>query len=402
MIQYSQALLLVFTLAFAGWTHSLKSLQAEQVPAEFELQVVPADIALGSATGINLLVKPQAVLTDFQVSIADPDVWVWKKPFDLQKTISTARLLNASIVPERLGEQTPAIFVDFMANGQPFHEYVQVASALEIKNVSDFISFKIASKSGTVAKNDEVNFRLTISNSSPFQIIISDKDIHGYGIDLDWTPPTAGNATGMVKIDPGNTELELKAKVTGEHPHPQLSVDYSWIDASGSRRTGSQPVTGDEISLAAGSNWISNIPETTWGIIIGVFAGLLGSLVTDFAIRIKALGANRRQVAGMINLVTLELGLGADRGTAVDMGFSEELLKKEEFYHVIKHFDLLEDVKDVWKTATKFNQGLNSPGNIQREKDLKKAAEQLKNNQGNLAQGWIRYKLGRLLNRTKK
>jgi hypothetical protein len=77
------------------------------------------------------------------------------------------------------------------------------------------------------------------------------------------------------------------------------------------------------------------------------------------------------------------------------------VVKNENLYKVLSDFDLEKDVKSLWDTASKFNRGLNTPGNVQREKELRQAIENLEADLPRIPKGRGLYLLSKLRNALK-
>jgi hypothetical protein len=392
MIKNLSMILLTIIIGFLGSVNSASADQPDQSIVDIQLLVTPREIPLGAATTIELIIKPTEPITEFHASFSDNNVWEWVHEFEPPQVITKTIVLTSTITPLNLGTLTPSILVDYIVAGKSFREYVEANSRLDVKAVSEFVSFDITTNQGTVGQNNEVEFHLNVANRSPFSLTVN--QIEGVGIDLNWHA-----YSGKDQIGPGDYVILMRADVRGEHPQPQLTIGYSWNDALGKPGSAVNNIIGREISYRSSLNLIDRIPFEVLGIIIGIIAGSLSLLANDWVMRQLQKGTNCRQVFGMLQVVIMEVNHGATNSSEIRVDLLETMIKTEGFYQVLSHFDLVDNVRELWGEASKHNKSLNSPGNIHREKELRKAADTLSKNIPRISMGWIKYSRVKFANR---
>jgi hypothetical protein len=198
--------------------------------------------------------------------------------------------------------------------------------------------------------------------------------VRGSGVDLVWGTPIKLN-----DIPPGEIRQPLTPTVAGQHPRPQLTVEYVWTDVTGASHHRTLSVSGETVPLE--QSLLGRIPSEAFGILIGVIAGILTTFFTGLAggwvSRILQKRVNRRQVYGLLPLLTLQSEHAADNGVAVELEPLETIFKEEGLFRILEEAKLIENALDLWKTAERHNTGLNQPGGTQRSDELRKSAQAL-------------------------
>jgi hypothetical protein len=239
---------------------------------------------------------------------------------------------------------------------------------------------------GTVELEDEVDFDIGIVNRSPFEVTLD--RVSGVGIDLEWEP-YSGNET----FAPGEDVVVMSASVKGEHPQPQIFVEYTWNDSLGRGKSAISYIEGREIHFRSGSSFLERIPFEYLAIFLGIFAGAVSLVVNDRITKYLQRGTNRQQVYGMLQLAIMEVNHAMMDGAEIRLEMLEAVIKTEGFYQVLARYDLIDQVKELWDEAMRHNRSLNLPGNVQREKELRRAVDTLNGAMQRLSMGWVKYKL---------
>jgi len=344
--------------------------QAE-LPLDVTITIAQTEITVGAPMTWRITLTPQGqqCIGSIELQPGDVRVWAWPNDIKTAASLTNTLVLDMSAIPLASGDLYPILEVRYTFGRDTQTQLVVGDEPVHVQPVETHVEAGVVVGQGTVHNGDRVPVELWIRNSSPFTL--TQVQIHGSGTDLEWEVPA-----GPIEVPAGETYSQvLHARVRGEHPHPGLSIQYAWTDATDTPHAQYLNVSGETLALAE-----ATIKEP-WSIIIGVLTGSLVALIPawirELLSRRHQEQANRRNVRGLLRLMVLQSEHAADNGIPVDLALLEAVFKEEGLYAIVDEDELAENARNLWKKAERHNTGLNQPGAVQRAKELHKAAQEL-------------------------
>jgi len=277
--------------------------------------------------------------------------------------------LEIPAVPLAAGELTPVLETSYRLGEDIQTQLVAAETPVNVEPVVAHIEASVSALQGTARKNQTLPVELLIHNGSPFTL--TQIGVQGTSADLRWdTPVVRGD------IPPNSTANRvLTATVVGQHPQPQLRVDYAWTDAFGASHTHTLYANGEAVALR------EKIPTEFWALLIAVLSGSLVALIPGEIIgwfsRRRQRGVNRSHVQGLLRLMVLQAEHAADNGISVKLEPLETIFREEGLFAIVEEDKLAEYARRLWRAAERHNAGLSQPGGAGRSEDLRKAADEV-------------------------
>jgi hypothetical protein len=349
--------------------------QQTKPPLEITITTTQAQVTTGAPMTWRIALTPRVQQSIGSVELRSGDVqaWVWLDDALTVETLTSTLVLDVSAVPLINGDLKPILEAHYTV-GEEKHEQLIVGDAsVHVELVEAGVEAGVIVSQRTAREGDCLPVELWIRNGSPFaltQVLVS-----GNGADLTWEAPIA-----LEDILPGQTPRQVfTPTVGGQHPQPQLSIEYAWTDVVGISHSQTLYVSGDLVALE--ENIIRKVPNELLGIVVGVMTGALATLIPkwieEHRSQKRQKEINRENVYGLLRLATLQSEYAADNGVETSMVPLETIFKEDGLSAIVKEDKLAHNIRDLWKMAERHNTGLSLPGGAQRSKELYEAAQRL-------------------------
>ena len=351
---------------------------AQQVepPLEIELTTTQMEGIVGAPITWRVTLTPhgQQRISSIELRPGDARTWDWLDGVRSFRALTGTVALDVSAIPLVSGDLRPILEARYIIGEEVQTQLIVNDTFVHVEPIETRIEAGIIARQGTVRKEDRLPVELWIRNRSPFTL--TQVQAHGNGADLAWEAPIA-----PVDIPSGETFRQmLTPTIKGQHPQPQMRIEYAWTDATGAAHPQSMNVSGKAIVFA--KTTIEDPWRTIISMIIGVLTGSLASLIPasiqEHRSRKRQKEINRQHVHGLLHLMILQSKYAADNGVKIDLTPLETIFKEEGLFAIIKEDGLDQDVRDLWKKAERHNMGLSLPGGTQRMHELKESAGDLK------------------------
>ena len=366
-------------LIFANMPYVIAA-PTQQVEPSLELVIATAqaEATVGAPITWRVTLTPHGQLSIGHIELrpGGTRTWAWPDGVQTVEALTGTVVLDVSAVPLVSGDLRPILEAQYTVGKDVRTQLVIGDTSVQVEPIETRVKAGVIARQGTVRKGDRLQVELWIRNGSPFTL--TQVRMRGSGADLEWGAPTV-----LEDILPGKTSRQMSTPtVEGQHPLPQLSIEYAWVDVAGISYTQTLYVSGNPVVLE--ENIIARIPDEVFGIIVGLIAGVLSTffigLVGDWLSRTLQKKVNRRHVRGLLRLITLQSEHAADNGVEIDLAPLETIFKEEGLFTIVEKDRLDQNVRDLWKTAECHNTGLSLPGGAQRSEELRKAARELGRN----------------------
>jgi len=349
--------------------------QAEP-PLEIEITTAQAEATVGAPMTWRILLMPreQEDIGSIELQPGDKRAWAWANAIQTPEALTSTVVLTASAVPLVSGDLFPILEVHYDTDGEMQTQLVLGNTPVHVEPVEKHVDAGVISRQGTVRKGDHLPVEFWIRNGSPFTL--TQVQMCGCGADLTWGVPM----TTLEYIPAGTTFHQmLTPTIEGQHPQPQLSIEYVWTDATGHSYDQILYISGEAVALE--ENIIGRIPDELFTICLGLVAGVLSTLLIglagDWLSHTLQKKTNRRHVHGLLRLTALQSEHAAENGVEVDLAPIETIFKEKGLFTIMEEDRLAQNARDLWKTAKRHNNGLNQPGGAQRSEELSKAAQKV-------------------------
>ncbi len=364
---------LSFWSIFEGF--ATPALQTDE-PLLISITTAQAEATVGKAISWQISLTPRVgyPIRSIELRSGDAESWLWPGGTQTMPAVTNTIVLNVAAVPLSAGNLTPIIETRAMVDNREYQQVTLAENSVAVQSVKAQVEAKVLATQGTVEREGPLPVELWIHNSSPFTL--TQVEAVGSGIDLEWDKQIT-----LQDIPPSKINIQtLTPTVTGVHPQPQLSVIYSWTDDTGAAHDRTLYVTGEIIAVEEGI--IDKISDQSIGLLLGVAAGVLTTLSTTLSVSVytrwRQKKSNREQVYGLLYLLIEKSEQAADNGVEVDLESFETIYQQEGLSTILKDDDLTTTAHDLWKTARRYNTGLNQPGGAQRTDELHRAARKLR------------------------
>jgi hypothetical protein len=306
-------------------------------------------------------------VTNINIESGNDQIWL-VEPVN-RTALSESENFQIKATPIISGDLIPSLQVKYKFKGKDFSMFVIASSTIKIIPIESQLEMRLYPEKSTYSSGSEINLTLWIRNSSPQPLTLL--KVNGLGNDINW----ANSKTSGI-ISPGDVEqFPLMAKITGDNPIPRAYVILSWQDSAGQIRNISYHVEGVPIHIS--ESLFSRIPAEVFGLMIGLIAGALSLIVQDRLSRGLKKSALKNQVKGILQMLTWKAEHATQTSLQVDLRMIETLLENEEMYLILKEFEIVDEIKELWRRAEEHNTGLSSQGGSQRSENLRLSVQQL-------------------------
>jgi hypothetical protein len=323
-------------------------------------------------------------LHSVELQSGDTQAWLWwiDDPLHtkvLADTIAVGTLtetivMDVSAVPLVSGDLTPILKVRYCVDEEPQTHLVEGGGPLVVRSVETYVEAGILAQKGTARIGEPLSMEVWIRNNSPFTL--TEVQMRGIGADLAWdVSPDAFD------VSPATTlHKEIVSQVAGQHPLPQLHIDYRWTDIAGNEHIGMLYVRGESVPLEEGvmKSLLGRIPDEMLSIIVGLVAGVLTAIAGHVVSQVRQRKINWRHLHGLLQMMILQAEHAANSGASLDLTPLKTVFENEGLFTMAEKKRLAQCVRDLWKAAERHNNGLEQPGGAQRTGELRKAEEELK------------------------
>lgn len=366
-------------LSLANMPYVLAAPTQQAEPSlELTIATAQAEITVGAPITWRITLTPRGQLSIGHIELqpGDARIWAWPDGVQTIEALTGTVVLDVSAVPLVSGDLRPILEARYTVGEEVQTQVVIGDAPVHVEPVETRVEADVIARQGTVRQGDYLQVELWIRNGSPFTL--TQVRMRGSGADLAWGAPTV-----LEDILPGETSRQvLTPTVEGQHPLPQLSIEYAWVDVAGTSYTQTLYVSGDPVALE--ENIIGRIPNGLLGVIVGVITGALATIIPkwieEWRSRKRQKEANRQHVRGLLRLMALQSEHAADNGVETRLTPLETIFKEEGLFAIVEEDRLAQNVRDLWKTAERHNAGLSLPGGAQRSEELRKAVQELSKN----------------------
>jgi hypothetical protein len=347
----------------------------DELPLGITIMTVQVEAIAGAPMTWRVVLMPREgrSITDIKLHPGDARVWVWPDGVQTLAVLTNTVILEVPAVPLVSGDLTPTIEARYLVDKVVQTQLVTADASIQVEPIETQLEAGIIASQGTVRKKAPLPVEIWIHNRSPFTLM--QVNVQGNGADLAW-----GATTTLGDILPGKIVHQvLTPTVVGEHPQPQLSIEYVWMDGTGLSHSQLLHVSGEVLALS--ESIFGRIPNELLGIVVGVVTGALASVIPGWVheerSRKRQKEANRGRMHGLLRLMMFQSGYAADNGGLIDLSPSKIIFEEEGLFIIVEEDGLTQNVHDLLKAAQRYNAGLNLPGGAQRAEELRKAAEEL-------------------------
>jgi hypothetical protein len=365
-------------LAFGGDSLALAASAQQTEPAlVIAITTAQAEVTVGAPMTWRVMLAPSAQqsLGPIELRPGDTRIWAWPDGFQTVETLTNTIVLDILAAPLVSGDLNPILEARYTAGGEPQTQLVVGHTSVQAEPVERRIQAGVVPRQGTVREGERLAVELWIRNDSPFAL--TQVQVYGSGTDLAWEePPTPA------EIESGKTYSQaLCARVDGQHPRPQLSIEYAWTDVTGVSRAQTRYINAEDVALE--ESFIARVPNELLGIVVGVATGALVTIIPKWIeerrSRKHQQKINRQHVYGLLRLMALQSEYACDNGTFINLAPLEAVFEKEGLFAIAEEDELAQNMRDLWKKAERHNTGLDRPGAAQRTEELRRAAGELRN-----------------------
>ena len=262
------SMILSFTISFC-----VLAAPAQQVepPLEIEITTIQMKGIVGDPITWRVTLTPhgQQRINSIELRPGDARTWDWLDGVRSFKALTGTVVLDVSAIPLVSGDLRPILEARYTVGEEVQTQLIVNDTFVHVEPIETCIEAGIIARQGTVRKEDRLPVELWVRNRSPFTL--TQVQAHGNGADLAWEDPTA-----PVDIPPGETFRQmLTPTIKGQHPQPQMRIEYVWTDGAGSSYIQALYVSGDTVALK--ESIIDRVPDDLFGIILGLIAGVLST-----------------------------------------------------------------------------------------------------------------------------
>jgi hypothetical protein len=363
------------SLVFASSFSSLAISTRQTEPTlEVKITIAQTQATVGAPmTWLVTLTPLGKELHSVELQSGDTQVWQWINGPVVVGILTDTAVMDVSAVPLVSGDLTPILKVHYTVGKEPQTHLVEGSSPLEVRPVETYVEAGILAQKGTARKGEPLSMEVWIRNSSPFTL--AGVQMYGAGTDLGWDVlPDAFDVPPTMTLN-----KKVAPKVTGQHPQPQLRIEYEWTDAAGNDHKRMLYVGGEPVALEEGviESILGRIPNEVFGIIIGLIAGALTGFVGNWVSRILQRRTNWQHLQGLLRMMILQAEQASNSGVPLDLAPLKTVFENEGLFTMAEKKRLAQCVRDLWKAAERHNNGLGQPGGAQRTGELRKAEEEL-------------------------
>lgn len=363
------------SLVFASSFSSLAISALRTEPAlEVKITTAQTQATVGAPmTWLVTLTPLRKELHALELQSGDTQAWQWINGPVIVGILTDTIVIDVSAVPLASGDLTPILKVHYYVDEEPQAYLVEGSSPLEVRPVETYVEAGILAQKRTARKGEPLSMEVWIRNNSPFTLTVV--QMRGIGADLAWD-----TLPGPFDIPPATTFAEEVApKVTGQHPQPQLYIEYEWTDSTGNADKQTLYIRGEPLVLEEGviESILGRIPNEVFGIIVGLIAGALTGFVGNWVSRMLQRRTNWQHLHGLLEMMILQAEHAANSGVPLDLTPLKTVFENEELFTMAEKKRLAQCVRDLWRAAERHNNGLGQPGGAQRTGELRKAEEEL-------------------------
>jgi hypothetical protein len=369
---WTTILVISVTLSLGPYSVFAAPILQDELPLDITIITAQTEVIVGAPMTwrVTLLPLEGQSIGPIELQPGDTRSWVWLDGIQTIEALTHTLVLNVLAVPLTSGQLTPILEARHRLGKETQTQLVIAEASVNVEPAETRVEASLIALQGTARKNIALPVELSIHNRSPFTLI--QVQVQGNGADLTWDTPVV-----LRDIQPNNVVHQVLAPtVEGQHPQPQLRIDYTWIDTVGASHTHTLYVSGEAVVLK------ETIPKEFWALLIAVLSGSLVALIPGGIIgwlsRRRQKGVNRTHVRGLLRLMTLQSEHAADNGVTVKLEPLETIFKEEGLFSIVEEDKLAKYARDLWKAAERHNTGLSQPGGVQRSEDLRNAAAELR------------------------
>lgn len=343
-------------------------------PPELPLEITIIVPQAGGTVGVpltwcvTLTPRASADIRNLELQSGDSQIWAW--PVDVQPLVSLTNtlVLNIPAIPLIDGDLTPVLEARYISGQAVQTQLISAATPIHVASIETQVEAGVITVRGTAQESVPLAVEFWLHNHSP--ITLTQVQVRGVGVDLTW--PELITVTDIV---PGqNFHQTLTPTVIGQHPQPQLILDYTWTDLTNTTHHHTAFVNGETIPLV--ENWFSGIPNELFSLVFGVLLGAAVSLVPKTISHFYQKHVNRQHLRMLLIFLISQAEQAAAKSTPVAIERLETIFKEQSV--LIAEGGLTQLLCDLWQVAERHNGGLDRPGGAQRSEELIQVTKKLR------------------------